>query len=380
MKRLRSRRGGPGSRAGRLSGLAATAAVAGLAVASAGCNLGWGPYAARVDNSDISPASLDAAMSALKADPGFVCLEFGTSFKATGAGAHTYDLKSADFVLNQLIEDRIERHLASSLGAGAPASAVSLASVQLTDRLESQLSSQTTASCPRTGADLSKLGAGYKNVALGLLASEDAIAAHLAGTSLSPTSLAAYEAAHRSSTSETCVSLIEVPSKALATTIAQAIKHGTSFAAEAAAHSIDTSNSKQGGSLGCATNISALGAYAAPVGALGINQVSAPLSYSSGGTTAWLLFTVTARPAEAPAVLLEQLLSTERTPFVNSVEHATAEARVSLSSQYGSWRRSGEIVPPSAAASRYAPDPAAVLGPTLSPAPSALGTPPPGSG
>jgi hypothetical protein len=375
VKRLGFRHGTVGARRG-LTGLLSIAAVAGLALATTGCNVKWGPYAARVDNTDITPATLDAAMSALKADPGFVCLEFGTTFKATGAGEHTYDLKSADFVLNQLIEYRIERQMASSLGATPPASATSLASVQLTNRLDSQLSSQTTATCPKTGADLSKLGAAYKNVAVGLLSTEDAIAAHLAGTSLSTASLARYEAGHRSTTSETCVSIIEVPSKSTAAAIALAVKHGASFAQEAVAHSIDTASAKQGGALGCTPSISALGSYAKPVEALAVNQVTAPLAYTSGGSSAWLLFTVTSRPAEPTAVLVEQLLSTEQTPFVSAVKHAISRARVSLSSQYGSWRDVGEIVPPSTAASRYAPDPTAVLGPALS---SAVSPAAPGS-
>ena len=205
------------------------------------------------------------------------------------------------------------------------------------------------------------------------MATEDAIAAHLAGTSLSPASLATYEAAHPSTTSETCISLIEVTSKAAATGIAQAIKRGASFATEAADNSIDTSNAKQGGVLGCASNLSSLGPYAKPVEALSLHQVTAPLSYASGGTTLWLLFTVTSRPPESPAALLEQLLSTERAPFVATIEHAVSKASVSVSSQYGTWKKAGEIVPPSTAASRDAPDPTAVLGPALNAASS--GTP-----
>lgn len=340
--------------------------VVGLALATTACNIPWGPYAARVGDSDISQGSLDMAMAALKADPGFTCLEFGSTFRETGAGEHTYDLKSADFVLNQLIEYRIERQLARSLGATPPGSATSLASAQLTSRLESQLSSQTSASCPRSGTDLSKLGAPYRNVAVGLLATEDAIAAHLAGASLNPSSLAAYEAAHRSSTSETCVSVIEVPTKALATSLEHAIKHGASFATEASAHSIDTGNAKQGGALGCASNISSLGSYASAVERLAVHGVTAPLAYNSGSGSAWLLFSVTSRPAEAPDALLEQLLTTERTPFLKAVEHGIAKAHVLLSSQYGTWKNVGEIVPPSTAANRYAPDPSAVVGPSVS--------------
>jgi hypothetical protein len=377
VKRLRSRP----RNLGGLTGLLSVAAIVAIALASSGCNLKWRPYAARVDNTVITPASLDAAMSALKADPGFACLEFDSTFRVAGAGEHTYDLKSADFVLNQLIEYQIERRIAASLRATPRGSAVSLASDQLTTRLESELSSQTTAACPRTGADLTKLRGGYKNVALGLLADEDAIAAHFAGTSLSPGGLARYEAAHRSTTSESCVSLIEVPSKSIATAVAHAIKHGASFATEAAAHSIDTGNAKQGGAIGCAADISALGSYAKPVQALAVNQVTAPLPYTSGTTTAWLLFTVTSRPPEPPATLLEQLLTTERTPFVHVIEHAIARSRVSLSSQYGSWRKIGEIVPPSTAAGRFAPNAAAVNGPALiPPAPAATGGNPAGSG
>ncbi len=367
---------------GGLTGLLSLIAVVAMAFATSGCNLKWRPYAARVDNTVISPASLDAAMSALKSDPGFACLEFGSTFKVAGAGEHTYDLKSADFVLNQLIEYRIEQRTVAALHAAPPSSAISLASDQLTTRLEAQLSSQTTATCPRTGADLTKLRAGYKNVALGLLADEDAIAAHFAGTSLTQPGLASYEAAHRSTTSESCISLIEVPSKSTATSVALAIKHGASFATEAAAHSIDTGNAKQGGAIGCASNISALGSYAKPVQALAVNQVTAPLPYTSGTTSDWLLFTVTSRPPEPPATLLEQLLTTERTPFVRAIEHAIAKSRVSLSSQYGSWRKVGEIVPPNTAAGRFAPNAAAVNGPPLTPTttPAANGGSPAGSG
>ena len=361
MKRLRGRSRGLRG----LTGVLGLVAVVGMALGTTGCNLKWRPYAARVDNTVITPASLDAGMSALKADPGFACLEFGSTFRVPGAGEHTYDLKSADFVLNQLIEYRIEQKIAASLGATPSRAAISLASDQLTSRLESQLSAQTTATCPRSAADLTKLGAGYKDVALGLLANEDAIAAHLAGTSLTPAGLAGYEATHRSTTSEACISLIEVTSKPTANSIAQAIKHGASFAAEAAAPSLDTGNAKQGGVLGCASNLSALGTFAKPVQALAVNQVTAPLPYTSGSTSAWLLFTVTSRPAEPPATLLEQLLTTERTPFVQLVEHAIAKARVSLSSQYGRWRKTGEIVPPSTAAGRFAPNAAAVSGPAL---------------
>jgi hypothetical protein len=372
VKRLRV---GPRRLAG-LTGPVGLLVVAALTLATAGCNANWGSYAARVNNATISPATLDSALSALKADPGFACLEFGPTFRVSGAGEHTYDVQSADFVLNQLIEYRVERKIASSIGAAAPSSSTTLASDQLQSRLESQLSAQTSSSCPRTGADLSKLGSAYKNVALGLLVSEDAIAAHLAGTSLDPESLAHYEAAHRSTTSESCISLIQVASKTTAAAIGQAIRQGATFSSEAAAHSIDSNNSHEGGYLGCSSDLSALGTYAKPIEALGLNQVTSPLEYSSGSTTTWLLFTVTSRPPESVPVLVEQLLSTEQTPFVRMIKRAIASTRVSLSSQYGSWPGTGEILPPSATSDRFAPDAGAVRGQEVTPTslPTAGGT------
>jgi hypothetical protein len=350
--------------------LAAVLALGALAAGTSGCDVQATPYAATVNGAEISTATLDAAVSAVAENAAYrVCIVEAQSYGAQpifGSGQRTYDSGFVAEVLSILAQRLAVHQLVERLGLPEPAGVDPVAEAQLEAAFAQSLSGAPNLP-PACGASaagmLSGFAPAYRASLVGLQVDEDALAAHLAGTTLEPASLLAYERAHPASTLAPCLSIIEVSTKADAARLRSQAEAGSSFAALARRHSLDRTSAAAGGAIGCRP-VSQLPSSVGPVvSALPVGTVSAPVAF--GGS--WYLFLVTRRPFEPLASLIGQLLAEQQRRVVSLVVQATERARVQVNPRYGHWAvvTGGALVePPSAPPSRLVPNPGGVLGPT----------------
>jgi hypothetical protein len=347
--------------------LATFSVLLAVALASTGCNISSSSsVAARVNSSVITTAKLDALMAELKGDSALLCLGGGVSH-TTGNGTGTWSEAYAGYVLAQLIKFEVLRNVVVAHHLSEPASDMSAAKAQV----EADLAQATRSGCTGTGSQaIADAGATFRSDLVANQLDDDAYSAYLAGTSLQSATLASWEQAHRAALAESCTSVIQVSTEALARKLAAAIRGGASFAAEATSHS-QSSGTGAGGALGCILESQWAAGLGPKVAALSVGAVSAPVSYESG----WLLFLVTRRVTEPLPGVLNLLTTSELNAFDQHYAGALGAAHVTVSPLYGTWHlvvsKAGvdvSIVPPSHRACTYAPQAADAGCPTTSPA------------
>jgi len=198
------------------------------------------------------------------------------------------------------------------------------------------------------------------------------LAAHSAGVALTPAGLAAYGAAHPGTSTLSCLSVIVVKTRALASSIRAEIARGTSFATLARTRSVDTQSAPGGGAIGCVGDSQLNPPLGGVVARLGTGQVSPIVAYHS----LYLLMKVTSRRAETYAELVSVVLQQEAPALARVLPALIGAADVTVDPQYGSWAQVGslhEVKPHNAPAARFLLDPGALQAP-LSGAPSSGGS------
>ena len=148
----------------------------------------------------------------------------------------TYNAAFSAQVLSILIQDKVVRQDVVRLRLPEPPSLSSIALAQLETALTPPPSG-CPGSAPRSSPPSPRPTA---QLLVKFQVDEDALAAHLAGTSLTDRGLARYAPRHRTAMTLACVSVIEVATKATAVALRSRILRGASFAALAKANSIDT--------------------------------------------------------------------------------------------------------------------------------------------
>ncbi len=350
------------------------AALVGAAVVTSGCNpngltASSSVDAARVGSAAITTGQLNTALSEIAKDRGFVCLsQSGSVPKLTGTGTDTYSMSYVDKVLTDMIEFDVTSSLASSLHASGGVWAASLAKQQVIDRWSGALSSiqqQTQANCGTAAAILASLGHVYASATLDDELQQDAIAAHIEGVSLDPGGVAEYATKNPMSAVDSCVSVIQVTTKATAVSIATAIAKGASFASEASSKS-DAQGAAKNGAVGCLPDNDWVAPLPQVLFGLKVGAVSAPVSYSGS----WLLLTVTSKTPSTAIEIVDELTSATSAQLSQLSTKALESTKVYVNPQYGSWEiaTSGqqlvpEIVAPGQKAAAAAPNNAAVTPP-----------------
>ncbi|HXY42667.1 MAG TPA: peptidylprolyl isomerase [Acidimicrobiales bacterium] len=347
--------------------LAAVCALALLGLGSAGCNTSSissiPASAAHVGGSDITTASLDAAMEDLQADSGYLCQGgAGVDVVTAGVGTNTWNATFADYVLTQLVKYRILTEMVDARHLGTPLSDANLARAEAENAVAENLSvlEQESVTCQGTPETIiDGLGTSPSSFGAALISNqihEDVYSAYLAGTSLQTASLASWERAHPASTTQSCTSVIGVASESLAIRIQTAVLAGSSFAAEANRYSQNT-GAGRGGVVGCVLESQWTGNLGPVVAALKVGVVSRPVRYENG----WLLFEVTKRQLEPTADVIPAIDQLELPAFEAQYSEALAAAEVTVSPAYGSVERKAvkggytlAIVPPSDKACAYA--------------------------
>jgi PPIC-type PPIASE domain len=349
----------------RLGGVAGLVAVALASVGLAGCNARFSPYAAVVNGTEISQQQLDNALSAISTNSGYKCLIQagpGGSQRTVGAGDGTYDSSFAASVLSILIQDTAVHDAVESLRLDEPPRVVAVAAAQLADALTPPQGSPCTTSGAAT-ADA--FPASYRATLLQFQIDQDAIAAHLAGTALTASAIAAFKLRHPDEASLSCLSVIVVHTRKEARTIrAQAVR-GVSFKTLAQRHSIDPSASN-GGNLGCLANSELSSPLNVIVARLPAGAVSSPIAFSSE----WVLIRVSAHPLESFSQLVPALALQEESAVSSMIPRIVRASRVTVDPQYGTWNSRisvPAVQPNSGPPARFVPNPGAVVG-TLPPA------------
>jgi hypothetical protein len=309
--------------------LASLAAICVLAVGLSGCNADLSPYAAVVNGSEISQAQLRAALSAISSNASYTCaIESSGTTHITGAGQGTYNASFSAEVLSILIQDKVVRQDVARLGLPEPASLYSVALAQL------EAATAPPSTCPGSGTSLmAAFVPSYRAQLIRFQVDEDALAAHLAGTSLRPAAFGTFVAAHKNEMSLACVSVIEVASKATALSLRSQLLKGASFAALAKADSLDTTSAPNGGSIGCIPDSEFTAPLDTVIAGLAIGRVSSPVPFSSD----FLLLLVTGRRSEPYSQLVSSLVAAAQ-PALNKILPALIRsARVQVDPQFGTW-------------------------------------------
>jgi hypothetical protein len=282
----------------------------------------------------------------------------------------TYDLHYAQAVLTKLVEFTVTRQLVSSMHLATPSSASAIATDQVDAGVATQLQTDASGAHPCTGtaqAVMAGLGSSFRNAFDSERLEEDAIEAHLAGTSLDFGALASYEQAHLAASLESCTSIIDVATTKLALQLRKQIVDGASFASVADAHA--SQGTGAGGTVGCPIESDWVAGLGATVAALKVGQVSKPVAYNGS----YLLILVSSRKLEPAANVVAQLATTEQAAYQTLYGRALQQCKVSVAPVYGSWARVvssagiqlGINSPPDRAV-KFAPNSPAVLGPTVS--------------
>jgi len=337
---------------------ASLAALCVLTLGLSGCNVRFSPYAAVVNGSEISQQQLSDSLSAIADNASYRCMiEAGGTSQLLGAGEGTFNSAFGAEVLSILIQDEIVRQHVAGLGLSEPSSVDPVALAQL------QAAFTPSTGCPGSGASLmAAFPPAYRKLLLGFQADEDALDAHLAGAALSPASLAAFAARHRTEMTLACVSVIQVGTKAAAASLRGRILRGASFAALARAHSTDTSSAPHGGVIGCIPDTEFTAPLNNVIAALSVGRVSSPVAFSS----AWLLLLVRQRTPETYAQLVPSVVAQEQGALNDLLPRIIRSARVEVDPQYGTWSTKASVArvqPNTGPPARIVPNPGAGTAP-----------------
>jgi hypothetical protein len=315
--------------------LASLAALCALMFALSGCNVRFSPYAAVVNGSVIPQSQLRNALVAVVNDAGYKCsIEAGGTSHILGAGQGTYNATFAAQMLSILIQDKVVREDVARMRLAEPSSLEAAALAQL------ELASTPASGCTGSGASvLAAFPTWYRQVLIRFQEDEDALSAHLAGTSLGQGALDAYVARHRAAMTQACVSVIETSSKATALSLRSQIHSLASFASVARAHSVDTTTAANGGVIGCVPDADFNPPLNTVLAGLKVGTVSSPVPFSSD----WLLLLVSQRQKETYQQVIQSLVSEELHSLNTVFPHLLATAKVEVDPQYGTWSTKGTL-------------------------------------
>jgi hypothetical protein len=300
-----------------------------------GCNVGFSPYAAVVNGSVISQSQLSEALSTVVNNAGYKCTIASSGLTSiAGAGEGTYSATFGATVLSILIQDRVAHQEVERLGLAEPSALEPAALAQL------QAAYTPASGCPGSGASvLAAFSPYYRELLVRFQLDEDALSAHLAGTTLEPGPLGTYVAHHKNAMMMACVSVIETGTKATALSLRSEILGGASFAVVAKAHSVDSTTAPGGGVIGCIPDEDFNAPLNKVIAGLTVGRVSSPVAFSSS----WLLLLVSQRKPETSQQLIPSLVTQEVSALNTLIPRLLGSAKVEVDPQYGTWNTKGTL-------------------------------------
>jgi hypothetical protein len=315
--------------------LASLAALCALMFGLSGCNVRFSPYAAVVNGSEISQTQLRDALTAVVNNAGYKCsvASSGTThIKGAGDGTYNAHLQR---------DGALDPHSGQGrTPGGREAEAPRAVGSRARRRRSAPGRLRTASGCTGTGASiLAAFPASYRQLLVRFQLDEDALSAHLAGTTLNPGPLGAYVASHKTEMMLACVSVIETGTKATASSVRSQVLAGKSFADMARAHSIDSTTSGEGGVIGCIPDADFNAPLNKVIAGLTVGRVSSPVAFSSD----WLLLLVSRRESETSQQLIPSLVAQEQSALNVFFPRILGSAKVELDPQYGTWSTKGTL-------------------------------------
>jgi hypothetical protein len=332
-----------------------------LSFALAGCDVSLTPYAARVGRTTITTSDLNSTLHAIASNASLRCDVQAGSGAIAGRGSDTYDAGFAASKLGFLIDDRLLRSAIAEFGLASTTVTETIAN----DQLVAALAPAAGGTCTGTGqAILASLPSAFRTLLLRNQRDEDLLAAHFAGSALTPAAITAYGSSHRSTTDLRCVSAILVSSQATANTLRTALVGGASFATLAKANSLDTSSAPNGGALGCHQILEFTAPLNTALASLSVGAISPVVSFNGS----FVILTVTGLQAANSSQVAEAMISagqTAETTYINTLGGTTA---ISVDPVYGKWQKSSGtwmVTPPAGPPDKFVGNTAAVTPSTL---------------
>lgn len=328
------------------------AAALGSGLVATACNPVT-PYAAVVNGTVISRATLNSELAAIAGNPSDVAsIESATSAGGSaltirGNGPGTYGSTFASEVLRQEIlytlidQELAHRHLSVS------SYELQAARTDVPGALQGS---------GQTAVNLDQFPAAYQQTLVRRQAELEALEANLAGKALTAEAVSEYYSAHSTEFYEACASRIEVSSQLEALAVEADLAKGTPFATEATSKSTDTQTSSQGGQIGCGSGLqfqSSFGTeFANTVATVELGKPSAPVAVPTGYDIIEVSQRQALPPSAAEGQIRQLLTGGGQTALETILTRAVATARVSVDARYGSWSGTGVngvsgVIPPS---------------------------------
>jgi parvulin-like peptidyl-prolyl isomerase len=322
------------------------------------CDSSVSPEAARVNGSSISEQTLDDALNGLQSSPAFACIVSGGGQVALHGkgGSSTYSAAVSAELLTTLIDGKLLQNAAQHLGLSLTPIGRKVAE----DESASQLGPTSTSTCKTAGATvLQSLPASFRAAFLSLAQARTELGAKFAGVALDADAIEAYARAHPKVSELYCVSAIITSTKPAAQALVSAARSGASFSDLAKAHSIDPTSAARGGALGCALSGQLTSQLQGPVLALGIGQVSEPISFD-GSFVVLQLTSKKQASDEDVASVIEQSVNGQLSTYLKNLQK---NANVEVDARYGKWQNAAggwQVTPPSGPAAKYLPNASAL--------------------
>jgi peptidyl-prolyl cis-trans isomerase C len=326
-----------------VAALVVAVAAAATAILAGGFTVA--PYAAVVNGSRISQATLSSDLHAITQNKAFLD-HLQSSGQVTGQGQGTFDSQFVASILSGRISLTLVDQALARRGITLTSDDLALAEPDVVASFAS--SSGSSAAPSESGQQIfDGFPSYYRRHLVEASAALTALEADLGRVDVSRQALARYYRAHLPEFTLTCVSDIAVSTQAQAAGLLAQIQAGADFARVAEANSGD--NPQSGGALGCAPPGTFVQPFQSVVDSLAIGQVSQPVQVNGS----WHLVTVTARGPEpfssATPTIRQTLLQAASGRITARLTALERRADVSVNPQYGRYVVSGQqagVVPP----------------------------------
>lgn len=325
--------------------------------------------AATVDGTSVSRTALAQDLSAIAGSSNYQCylseresLNAGRAVSVRLQGAPATSATSVfattfvDGWLGQMVQAQVTANLVTAAGIHVTPGDLTVGRSVLDRRISAVLATYaqdagSTTGCGGSGAAvLASVPAGFAAEQVAAQTDQSLLDARAAGAGLAGPQIAGYFDAHRGDFDKVCLSVIVVPTKAKAASLAQAINGGASFAQEARTSSIDSTTAANGGVAGC--GVLAGTSLLDPLRRLALGQVSAPIAYNGS----YLLAEVTSRtPTSFTAVqstVMTVLLLAGQAKADAQIAAAIHGGHLAVDPRYGSLKAGTALVTPPASPPR----------------------------
>ena len=329
--------------------------------------------AATVDGSSVSRTALNGNLTAIRSSTDYRCylsereslnagravsvqLQGAPATAATGVYATTF----VDGWLGQMVQAQVTANLVARDGIEVTPGDLTVGRSVLERRISAVLTTYaqdagSTTGCGGSGtAVLASVPASFAAEQVRAQTDQSLLDAKAAGGGLTGLAITHYFDAHRADFDKVCLSVIVVPTKKKATTLATAIEGGASFTQEAKANSIDSTTAANGGVAGC--GVLAGTSLLEPLADLSIGTVSAPIAYNGS----YLLAEVTSRSptsfSTVQGTVMTVLLLAGQAKADAQITAAIRRAHVGVDPRFGTLKPGTALVAPPSS-----PSPASLL-------------------